>query len=76
MFPKRAIGTVTGIGGMAGGFGGIMVSKCAGWLLDDYKAMGNIQTGYMIVFIFCGLSYLLGWLIMHFLVPRMKMVRL
>lgn len=76
MFPKKAIGTVTGIGGMAGGFGGIVVSKSAGWLLDDYKALGHIETGYMIVFIFCGLSYLLGWLIMHFLVPRMKMVNL
>jgi ACS family hexuronate transporter-like MFS transporter len=74
MFPKKAVGSVTGIGGMAGGLGGIVVSKSAGWLLDDYKALGNIQTGYMIVFIFCGLSYLLGWMIMHFLVPQMKMV--
>ena len=74
MFPKNAVGSVTGIGGMAGGLGGIVVSKAAGLLLDDYKALGNIQTGYMIVFIFCGLSYLLGWLLMHFLVPRMKMV--
>ena len=74
MFPKKAVGSVTGIGGMAGGLGGILVSKSAGYLLDDYKALGHIETGYMIVFIFCGLSYLLGWLIMHFLVPRMKMV--
>lgn len=76
MFPKKAIGTVTGIGGMAGGLGGIIVSKAAGYLLDDYKALGHIETGYMIVFIFCGISYLLGWLITHFLVPRMKMVNL
>lgn len=74
MFPKKAVGSVTGIGGMAGGLGGILVSKSAGYLLDDYKALGHIETGYMIVFIFCGISYLLGWMIMHFLVPRMKMV--
>jgi ACS family hexuronate transporter-like MFS transporter len=61
---------------MAGGLGGIMVSKSAGALFDHYKALGHIQTGYLIVFIFCGFSYLLAWMIMHFLVPRLKPVNL
>jgi ACS family hexuronate transporter-like MFS transporter len=74
MFPKKAVGSVTGIGGMAGGLGGIVVSKSAGWLFDYYKALGSIQTGYYIMFILCGLLYLTAWMIMHFLVPRMQKV--
>jgi ACS family hexuronate transporter-like MFS transporter len=40
MFPKKAVGSVTGIGGMAGAFGGIVVNKTAGWLFDAYRAAG------------------------------------
>ncbi|MEO7767290.1 MAG: MFS transporter [Ferruginibacter sp.] len=40
MFPKKAIGSVVGIGGMAGGFGGVLVSKCGGWIFDAYRATG------------------------------------
>jgi len=40
MFPKKAIGSVVGIGGMAGGFGGVIISKLGGWLFDSYKATG------------------------------------
>lgn len=75
MFPKFTVASVTGIGGMAGGLGGILVSKVAGLLFDHYKALGNIQAGYQIVFIVCGLAYLTAWIIMHFLVPRMRPVQ-
>jgi ACS family hexuronate transporter-like MFS transporter len=40
MFPKKAVGSVTGIGGMAGAFGGIVVNKSAGWLFDTYRYSG------------------------------------
>jgi ACS family hexuronate transporter-like MFS transporter len=40
MFPKRYIGSVIGIGGMAGGMGGVVVSKVGGWLFDAYKLKG------------------------------------
>jgi ACS family hexuronate transporter-like MFS transporter len=40
MFPKKAIGSVVGIGGMAGGLGGVLVSKSGGWLFDAYRASG------------------------------------
>ena len=76
MFPKKAVGSVTGIGGMAGGLGGMVVAKFAGYLFDFYKAQGTIVTGYMIMFIICGFAYLLSWMIMHFLVPTMKTVKL
>ncbi len=76
MFPKKAVGSVTGIGGMAGGLGGMLVSKTAGYLFDYYKSLGHIKTGYLIMFIICGCAYLLAWLIMNWLVPTMKRVEL
>jgi len=76
MFPKKAVGSVTGIGGMAGGLGGMFVAKIAGYLFDYWKGEGNIVTGYMIMFIACGFAYLLSWIIMHLLVPTMKTVKL
>lgn len=74
MFPKRAVGSVTGIGGMAGGLGGIAVSKFAGYIFDYYKAQGHIQTGYLIVFLICGFAYVVAWTIMFSLVPQMKRI--
>lgn len=44
MFPKKAIGSVVGIGGMAGGLGGVVVSKLGGWLFDSYKAAGIAES--------------------------------
>ena len=40
MFPKKAVASVTGIGGMAGGLGGILVNKASGWLFDGYRSAG------------------------------------
>jgi MFS transporter, ACS family, hexuronate transporter len=74
MFPKRTVGSVTGIGGFAGGIGGIVVSKSAGYLFEYYKGLGSIQTGYYIMFFACGSLYLIAWSIMHFLVPKMQKV--
>ena len=44
MFPKKAIGSVVGIGGMAGGLGGVIVSKLGGYLFDAYKAAGIAES--------------------------------
>jgi ACS family hexuronate transporter-like MFS transporter len=72
MFPKKAVASVVGIGGMAGGLGGVVVSKLGGWLFDYYGAIGQIYTGYAIMFAFCALAYLLALGIMVALVPRYK----
>ncbi len=40
MFPKKAVASVVGIGGMAGGIGGVVMSKLGGWLFDSYKYAG------------------------------------
>jgi ACS family hexuronate transporter-like MFS transporter len=72
MFPKKAIASVAGIGGMAGAVGGILIARLAGVLFNHFKLEGNIELGYNIMFIICGSAYIGAWVIMHFLVPKMK----
>ncbi|MBS1495793.1 MAG: MFS transporter [Bacteroidetes bacterium] len=77
MFPKKTVGVVTGIGGMAGGLGGIVLS----WAVQKnmfvyFEKLGKIDTGYYIMFFICGLSYLIAWIIMHFMVPTLKRIDL
>ncbi|MDE7406876.1 MAG: MFS transporter [Muribaculaceae bacterium] len=81
MFPKSTIATIVGIGGMAGGVGSFIINKSSG-VLFDYAAETNMQfmgfegkpAGYFIIFCVCGVSYLLGWCIMKFLVPKYKVI--
>ena len=70
MFPKKAVASVIGIGTMAGGIGGVIVQKLAGYLTDAFK--NTPQTAYLIMFIVCALSYLIAWCLMKALVPRHK----
>lgn len=72
MFPKKAIASVVGIGGMAGGIGGVLVSLAGGHLFDYYKSIGKIEAGYTIMFTFCALAYLIAWVLMKALVPKYK----
>jgi len=74
MFPKKAVASVVGIGGMAGGLGGVFVSKVAGALFDHYKELGHIQTGYSIMFGFCAVAYVIAWTVMKSLVPKYKLI--
>jgi len=76
MFPKRAISSVVGLGGMAGAIGSVLLPLFVGYILDHYKAMGNIVGGYNIIFLICGSSFLIAWLIIHLIVPKMDKVKL
>ncbi|MFG6440237.1 MFS transporter [Roseateles sp. LKC17W] len=76
MFPKKTVASVIGIGGMAGGFGGVAVSKLGGWVFDSYGARGDLSTGYMIMFSLCAIAYLVAWAVMKALVPRHKEITL
>jgi ACS family hexuronate transporter-like MFS transporter len=69
LFPRERVASVVGIGGLAGGIGGVLVTKIGGRLFDHYGALGHIQTGYMIMFAFCALAYLIAWAIMKWLIP-------
>jgi ACS family hexuronate transporter-like MFS transporter len=75
MFPKKAVASVTGIGGMAGALGGIMLSALVQKrMFVHYEQIGQLQTAYYIMFFICGFAYVAAWLIMHVLTPKMKMV--
>lgn len=77
MFPKRATASVTGLGGMFGGLGGILLSLLVQKnLFVHYRSIGQIEVAYYIMFFICGSAYLIAWVIMHFLVPKMKPVNL
>lgn len=125
MFPKRAVATVTGIGGLAGGIGAYLINKISGGLFDfaeknwtsvdgqnliqAYPQITNaeqakslfqshhvsnleeflkliekqgalvqngIEKGYMIIFTICAVAYLVAWVVMKLLVPKMKTVNL
>jgi ACS family hexuronate transporter-like MFS transporter len=69
MFPRRAVGSVVGIGGFAGAMGGVLMNLGAG-RLRDYT--GN----YIAMFAMAASAYLLALLIIHLLVPRLEPVKL
>ncbi|UOR06662.1 MFS transporter [Hymenobacter aerilatus] len=77
MFPKRAVASVTGIGGMAGGLGGILLSALVQKrMFVYYESIGELDKAYYIMFWICGGAYLLAWVLMHFLAPHMKQIKL
>lgn len=81
MFPKHAVATITGIGGMAGGIGSYFINQSSGILFDhaantNMRFMGyeGIESGYFIVFCVCAFAYLIGWTIMKALVPKYQLI--
>ena len=81
MFPKSAIATITGIGTMFGGLCSFAINKGSGMLFTYADELGDAfqffgatgkPAGYMIVFCYCAVAYLIGWLIMKTLVPKYK----
>ena len=82
MFPKSAVATIIGIGGMAGGIGSFLINMGSG-LLFDYAGRTNMaffgfegkEAGYFIVFCICAIAYMLAWCIMKALVPKYKVIK-
>lgn len=68
MFPKRAVGSVIGLGGFMGGIGGMIMAKSTGLVLD--ATGGN----YTIIFAVCTVTYFLAVLAIHLLSPRLAPV--
>lgn len=68
VFPRVAIGSVIGIGGMFGAIGGMAIAKYTGWVLDQ---LGT----YTPVFMVAASAYLVALLAIHLLTPRMEPVR-
>lgn len=72
IFPKRAVASVVGYGGMAGSLGGILFPLYSGKLLDRFQASGNVTAGYAILFGICGSAYLLAFALNHVLAPKFE----
>ena len=79
MFPKSAIASITGIGGMAGGVGSMILQYSAGELFvhadkTQMVFMGFVgkPAGYFVIFCICSVVYLIGWIVMKALVPKYK----
>lgn len=69
MFPRRTVGSVIGIAGMAGAVGGMLIAKAVGYILQ--------WTGsYYLIFLIAGSAYLLALGLIHLIVPRLEPVRL
>lgn len=75
-FPKKAVSSVTGIGGLGGAIGGMLAAQGVGMLLDYYKMDNNLNGGYNLIFILCGGTYLIAISIFHLLSPQLKMANL
>jgi len=76
MFPKRAVASVVGLGGMVGSGMNIVFPIVAGRLLDIFKAQGNVSGGYAVLFAGCAFAYLAAFGLQHLLAPRFEMVDL
>ncbi len=74
MFPKNSVSSIVGIGGMAGSIGGILFPLAIGLILDHYKLLGNITTGYHLIFGLCAFAYVLALTMMYLLAPRQTKV--
>ena len=68
-FPRHAVASVVGLGGMAGAVGGMLIAKLTGYLLE---ATGS----YVPVFLIAAFTYLAALVVIHALVPRLEPVRL
>jgi MFS transporter, ACS family, hexuronate transporter len=72
IFPKHAVASITGIGGMAGAFVGMFFPTLTGMLLDSFKAAGDITAGYTILFTICAFAYVTTFAIHHLLAPKFE----
>ena len=76
MFPKNAVASVIGLGGMAGSAGGIIFPIFAGRMLDSFTASGNVTAGYGVLFSICGSAYLIAFVLNHLLAPRFEPIKI
>jgi ACS family hexuronate transporter-like MFS transporter len=65
MFPRRAVGSVVGFGGMAGAIGGMLIATATGHILQ-------LTGSYHTVFFLAGIAYLVALGVIHALVPRLQ----
>lgn len=77
LFPKRAVATITGLNGMAGGLSSFLINFLSGRLIDHcdlaqtaFLGFQGKEAAYMMLLCYCSVAYLIGWLVMKSLVPK------
>jgi ACS family hexuronate transporter-like MFS transporter len=69
MFPRRAVASVVGLGGMAGSVAGMLIATAVGFILQSTGS-------YVIVFVMAGSAYLLALVMINFLVPHIEEIEI
>ncbi|WP_054117232.1 MFS transporter [Porphyrobacter sp. AAP60] len=69
MYPRRAVATIAGMGGAAGAVGGILIAQATGWTLE-------LTGSYVPIVIYAGLGYIIAFVIIQILVPKMAPARM
>lgn len=84
MFPKGTIASVTGMCSLVGGIGTMILQKVSGNLFAYSERVGSAfhflgfegkPAGYFVIFCYCGVAYLLAWVVMKALIPSFKPVK-
>jgi ACS family hexuronate transporter-like MFS transporter len=75
VFPKTAVGSVTGIGGLAASLGGILFPLYCGYLLDAFKAQGREEAAYARLLDICAFAYISTFIVHHLLMPSFEPIR-
>ena len=81
LFPHRAIATITSLNSAAGGLSSFLINYGSGKLFDYADATQMVflgfqgkPAGYFIIFCYCSVAYMIGWICMKLLVPKYKPV--
>jgi ACS family hexuronate transporter-like MFS transporter len=69
IFPKKAVGSVIGLIGMAGAIGGVIVAQAVGWILETTES-------YILIFSIFSLMYLVAWTILKIGIPKIKPIEM
>lgn len=64
-FPKRAVGSMTGLAGFSGSVGGILAAILVGQILD-------ITQSYFLIFVIAGFAYVAAFFVLQFFLPKVK----
>lgn len=69
LYPKKAIGTMTGLSGFAGAVGGAVAASLIGLVLQ-------LTGSYLLIFWIASMMYLLAWFILRILIPKIRPIEM
>jgi ACS family hexuronate transporter-like MFS transporter len=76
MFPKKAVASIIGIGGLAGAMGGVLFPIICGKVLDHFTVLGNETAGYTLLLSICAFAYLIAFALNHLCAPKFEQVQI